>query len=60
MLRIIDTDTCGLQGGIVEIASVDVFVGKIVYPMSHLVSPVRTISPQAMAINRITEAMFAD
>ena len=24
MLRIIDTETCGLQGGIVEIASVDV------------------------------------
>ena len=26
MLRIIDTETCGLQGGIVEIASVDVIV----------------------------------
>lgn len=39
MLRIIDTETCGLQGGIVEIASVDVIDGKIVNPMSHLVRP---------------------
>ncbi|SUG70724.1 exodeoxyribonuclease X [Salmonella enterica subsp. enterica] len=29
MLRIIDTETCGLQGGIVEIASVDVIDGNI-------------------------------
>ncbi|VEC52678.1 exodeoxyribonuclease X [Escherichia coli] len=47
MLRIIDTETCGLQGGIVEIASVDVIDGKIVNPMSHLVRPDRPISPQA-------------
>lgn len=44
MLRIIDTETCGLQGGIVEIASVDVVDGKIVNPMSHLVRPDRPIS----------------
>ena len=60
MLRIIDTETCGLQGGIVEIASVAVIDGKIVNPMSHLVRPDRPISPQAMAIHRITEAMVAD
>lgn len=59
MLRIIDTETCGLQGGIVEIASVDVIDGKIVNPMSHG-APDRPISPQAMAIHRITEAMVAD
>ncbi len=41
MLRIIDTETCGLQGGIVEIASVDVIDGKIVNPMSHLVRPIK-------------------
>lgn len=35
MLRVIDTETCGLQGGIVEIASVDVVDGKITNPMSH-------------------------
>ena len=57
MLRIIDTETCGLQGGIVEIASVDVVDGKIVNPMSHLVRPDRPISPQAMAIHRIPEDM---
>ncbi len=41
MLRIIDTETCGLQGGIVEIASVDVIDGNIVNPMSHLIRPDR-------------------
>ena len=60
MLRVIDTETCDLQGGIVEIASVDVIDGKIVNPMSHLVRPDRPISPQAMAIHRITEEMVAD
>ncbi|MEM6159054.1 exodeoxyribonuclease X [Erwinia sp. P6884] len=60
MLRVIDTETCGLQGGIVEVASVDVVDGQIVNPMSDLVCPDRPISPQAMAIHRITEAMVAD
>ncbi|MEX7588440.1 exonuclease domain-containing protein, partial [Klebsiella pneumoniae] len=55
MLRVIDTETCGLQGGIVEIASVDIVDGQITNPMSHLVRPDRPISPQAMAIHRITE-----
>ena len=54
MLRVIDTETCGLQGGIVEIASVDIVDGQITNPMSHLVRPDRPISPQAMAIHRIT------
>lgn len=60
MLRVIDTETCGLQGGIVEIASVDVIDGQITRPMSHLVRPDRPISPQAMAIHHITEEMVAD
>lgn len=60
MLRVIDTETCDLQGGIVEVASVDVIDGKIVNPMSHLVRPDRPISAQAMAIHRITESMVAD
>lgn len=59
MLRVIDTETCGLQGGIVEIASVDIVDGQITNPMSHLVRPDRPISPQAMAIHRITEEMVA-
>ena len=33
MLRIIDTETCGLQGGIVEIASVDVIDGTKYYKL---------------------------
>lgn len=60
MLRVIDTETCGLQGGVVEIASVDIVDGHIVNPMSDLVRPDRPISHQAMAIHHITEAMVAD
>lgn len=60
MLRVIDTETCGLQGGIVEVASVDVIDGQIVNPMSDLICPDRPISHHAMAIHRITEAMVAD
>ncbi|WP_435953191.1 exodeoxyribonuclease X [Dryocola sp. BD626] len=60
MLRIIDTETCGLQGGVVEVASVDIENGRIVNPMSDLVRPDRPISHQAMAIHRITEEMVAD
>lgn len=60
MLRVIDTETCGLQGGVVEVASVDIENGKIVNPMSDLVRPDRPISHQAMAIHKITEAMVAD
>lgn len=60
MLRIIDTETCGLQGGVVEVASVDIVDGQIVNPMSDLVRPDRPISHQAMAIHKITESMVAD
>lgn len=60
MLRVIDTETCGLQGGVVEVASVDIEDGRIVNPMSDLVRPDRPISHQAMAIHKITEAMVAD
>lgn len=60
MLRVIDTETCGLQGGVVEVASVDILDGQIVNPMSDLVRPDRPISHQAMAIHHITEAMVAD
>ncbi|EXU76158.1 exodeoxyribonuclease X [Erwinia mallotivora] len=59
MLRVIDTETCGLQGGIVEVASVDVINNTIVNPMSDLICPDRPISRQAMAIHRITESMVA-
>lgn len=59
MLRVIDTETCGLHGGVVEVASVDVIDGQIVNPMSDLILPDRPISRQAMAVHRITEAMVA-
>jgi len=55
--RVIDTETCGLDGGIVEIATVDLIDGAIVKPMSDLVSPDRPISHEAMAIHHITEEM---
>lgn len=55
--RVIDTETCGLDGGIVEIATVDVIDGQIVQPMSDLISPDRPISTEAMAIHHITEEM---
>jgi exodeoxyribonuclease X len=58
--RVIDTETCGLEGGVVEIASVDVVDGSIVNPMSDLVNPERTIGFEAMAIHHITEAMVED
>ncbi len=58
--RVIDTETCGFNGGVVEIASVDVVDGVITQPMSDLVCPDREISPQAMAVHRITEDMVAD
>lgn len=57
ILRVIDTETCGLDGGVVEVASVDVVEGQIVNPMSDLVSPDRPISIEAMAIHHITEEM---
>ncbi|WP_099350410.1 exodeoxyribonuclease X [Erwinia amylovora] len=57
MFRVIDTETCGLQGGVVEVASVDVINGQIVNPMSDLISPDRPISRQAIAVHKITEAM---
>ncbi|MCC3701321.1 exodeoxyribonuclease X [Rouxiella badensis] len=55
--RVIDTETCGFNGGVVEIASVDVVEGVITQPMSDLVCPDREISPQAMAVHQITEEM---
>ncbi|ATA21877.1 exodeoxyribonuclease X [Gibbsiella quercinecans] len=58
-LRVIDTETCGLSGGIVEVASVDIIDGQLTNPMSDLVSPDRPISIEAMAIHHITEQMVA-
>lgn len=58
--RVIDTETCGLEGGVVEIASVDLVDGKFVNAMSDLVNPGRPIEYEAMAIHHITEQMIED
>lgn len=60
MLRVIDTETTGLEGGpetVVEIASVDIVDGVICNPMSDLVKPCVAIGFEAMAIHHITEDM---
>lgn len=60
MLRIIDTETTGLEGGpetVVEIASVDIVDGVICNPMSDFVKPLEPIGFEAMAIHHITEDM---
>lgn len=58
--RVIDTETCGLDGGVVEVASVDVVDGRLCNAMSDLVNPERSIDYEAMAIHHITEAMVED
>lgn len=60
IFRVIDTETCGLEGGIVEVASVDVVAGEIINPMSDFVRPDRPIGFSAMAIHHITEDMVSD
>ncbi|EHK8991120.1 exodeoxyribonuclease X [Escherichia coli] len=60
MLRVIDTETTGLDGRIVEIASVDIVNGQICNPMTSLVNPGEPIGFEAMAVHHITEAMVAD
>lgn len=51
--RVIDTETCGLEGGIVEIASIDVMDGALSNPMSDLVSPGQSVSmPWSFTISR--------
>lgn len=60
MLRVIDTETTSLEGGVVEIASVDIVDGVICNPMSDFVRPAEPISFEAMAIHHITEDMVTD
>lgn len=58
--RVIDTETTSFEGGVVEIASVDIVDGVICNPMSDLVKPTEAISFEAMAIHHITEELVAD
>lgn len=65
IFRVIDTETCGFEGGIVEIASVDMCADHINGwgphdPMQDYVKPDRPIEFGAMAIHHITEDMVAD
>ncbi|MDA4019108.1 exodeoxyribonuclease X [Klebsiella pneumoniae] len=60
MLRVIDTETTSFEGGIVEIASVDIEFGAICNPMSDFVRPPEAIGFEAMTIHHITEDMVAD
>ncbi|STR94747.1 Exodeoxyribonuclease 10 [Hafnia alvei] len=61
VLRVIDTETCGLNGGVVEVASVDIdYSLAIINPMSDFVKPDRPIEFSAMAIHHITEDIVAD
>lgn len=60
IFRVIDTETTSFEGGIVEIASVDIVNGGICNPISDFVRPSEPISFEAMAIHHITEEMVAD
>lgn len=60
MLRVIDTETTSFEGGVVEIASVDIVKGVICNPMSDLIRPAEPIGFAAMAIHHITEDMVSD
>lgn len=59
-VRVIDTETTSLEGGVCEIASVDIIDGVICNPMSNYVKPPEPISIAAMALHHITEADVAD
>lgn len=60
VLRVIDTETTSLEGGVCEVASVDIVDGVICNPMSDFVKPPEPITIGAMAIHHITEADVAD
>lgn len=54
VLRVIDTETTSLEGGVCEIASVDIVDGQICNPISDFVKPPEPITVGAMAIHHIT------
>ncbi|MDS0790510.1 exonuclease domain-containing protein, partial [Proteus vulgaris] len=60
--RVVDTETCDVDSGIVEIASIDINNNEIDYTSqkSHFVNPQKPISISAMAIHHITDEMVAD
>lgn len=60
VIRVIDTETTSFEGGICELASVDIVEGKICNPMSDFVKPPEPITVGTMAVHHITDAMVAD
>lgn len=60
VLRVIDTETTSFEGGVCEIASIDIVDGQLCNPMSDFVKPPEPITVGAMAIHHITDAMVAD
>ncbi|KMV71995.1 exodeoxyribonuclease X [bacteria symbiont BFo1 of Frankliniella occidentalis] len=54
VLRVLDTETTSFEGGICEIASVDIVDGQICNPMSDFIKPPEPITVGAMAIHHIT------
>lgn len=59
--RVVDTETCDFDSGIVEIASIDINNNEIDYTSqkSNLVNPQKPISISAMTIHHITDEMVA-
>ncbi|BET96488.1 exodeoxyribonuclease X [Xenorhabdus sp. TCT-1] len=57
--RVVDTETCDMDSGIVEIASIDIVDNIINYieKQSHFVDPLKPISIGAMAVHHITDEM---
>lgn len=57
--RVVDTETCDLDSGIVEMASIDIIDMQVNYStqQSHLINPQKPISVSAMAIHHITDEM---
>lgn len=60
IIRVIDTETTSFEGGVCELASVDIINGQICNPMSDLVKPPEPITVGAMAVHHITDAMVAE
>ncbi len=60
IIRVIDTETTSFEGGVCELASIDIVGGKLCNPMSDFVKPSEPITVGAMAVHHITDAMVAD
>lgn len=60
VIRVIDTETTSFEGGVCEIASIDIVDGTLCNPMSDFVKPPEPITTAAMAVHHITDAMVAD